>query len=133
VRFWDASTGRLAATLATHTGLVRAVALSADGHVVASGGIDGTLCVWEAPNGRLMSQLNGHGGPVRAVALTADGRLLASGSMDGTLRTWDVRAGSPLQTLRSDRRYERMDITGLTGVTGAQREAMLAHGALERI
>jgi WD40 repeat protein/transcriptional regulator with XRE-family HTH domain len=133
VRFWDASTGRLAATLAAHTGLVRAVALSADGHVVASGGIDGTLCVWEAPNGRLMSQLNGHGGPVRAVALTADGRLLASGSMDGTLRTWDVRAGSPLQTLRSDRRYERMDITGLTGVTGAQREAMLAHGALERI
>jgi hypothetical protein len=37
-----------------------------------------------------------------------------------------------LRTLRGDRRYERLDITGLTGVTEAQRQAMLALGAVER-
>jgi hypothetical protein len=34
--------------------------------------------------------------------------------------------------LRSDRRYERLDITGLTGITEAQRAALLALGAVER-
>jgi hypothetical protein len=35
--------------------------------------------------------------------------------------------------LRPDRPYERMDITGLTGVTAAQRAALLALGAVEKI
>jgi hypothetical protein len=34
--------------------------------------------------------------------------------------------------LRPDRPYERMDITGLTGITDAQRTALLALGAFER-
>jgi hypothetical protein len=37
-----------------------------------------------------------------------------------------------LRTLRADRRYERLDITGLTGVTEAQRAALLALGAIEQ-
>jgi hypothetical protein len=37
-----------------------------------------------------------------------------------------------LRTLRPDRLYERLDITGLTGVTAAQRAALLALGAVER-
>jgi hypothetical protein len=34
--------------------------------------------------------------------------------------------------LRAERRYERLDITGLTGVTSAQRTALLALGAIEQ-
>jgi len=34
--------------------------------------------------------------------------------------------------LREGPRYERMDITGLTGVTTAQRAALLALGAFDR-
>ena len=130
-RVWEASTGRLVATLVGHSGLVRAVALSADGRVVASGSMDGTLRAWEAAGGRLIATLAGHSGLIRAVALTSDGRLLASGSIGGTLRFWDVSSNTLLRTLRGDRRYERMDISGLTGVTQAQREAMLALGALD--
>ena len=32
---------------------------------------------------------------------------------------------------RPDRRYERMDISGLTGVTEAQRDVLLALGAID--
>jgi hypothetical protein len=36
-----------------------------------------------------------------------------------------------VRTLRAERCYERLDITGLTGITDAQRQALLALGAVE--
>jgi hypothetical protein len=36
-----------------------------------------------------------------------------------------------VRTLRAERCYERLDITGLTGITGAQRQALLTLGAVE--
>jgi hypothetical protein len=47
------------------------------------------------------------------------------------VRLWDAGSGAFLRTLRSDRRYERVDITGLTGVTAAQRAALLTLGAVD--
>ena len=76
--------------------------------------------------------LEGHTNAVRGVALSADGLLLASGSFDGTARLWDASNGAHLHTLRSDRRYERVDVTGMTGVTAAQRVSLLVLGAIER-
>ena len=66
------------------------------------------------------------------VALSAEGRLLASSGLDGTIRLWDTNRGLQLRTLRSDRRYERVDITGLTGITPPRRAALLALGAVDR-
>lgn len=45
---------------------------------------------------------------------------------------WDLRSGDHLQTLRRERLYERMDITGLMGITEAQHMSLLALGAVER-
>src|SRR5207237_1252702 len=132
VRLWEVPSGRPLATLQGQTGLVRGVALAADGRLVASGSLDGTIRLWEAPSGRPVATLQGHTGAVRGVALAADGRLVASGSVDGTIRLWEASNGACLRTLRPDRLYERMDITGLTGVTAAQRDALLALGAVDR-
>jgi hypothetical protein len=43
-----------------------------------------------------------------------------------------AETGAALRVLSPDRYYERLDITGLTGVTEAQRAALLAPGAAER-
>ncbi|MBV9357216.1 MAG: hypothetical protein JO023_17025, partial [Chloroflexi bacterium] len=77
------------------------------------------------------ASLREHTGAVWDVALSGEGRLVASGGDDGLIRLCDPRTAACLRTLRSDRRYERVDITGLTGVTEAQRSAMLALGAMD--
>jgi WD40 repeat protein len=132
VRLWDAGSGRLLATLAGHTGGVWGLALSADGRLLASGGGDGMVRLWEAGSGRPLVTLQGHAGTIWGVALSADGHLLASCGGDGMVRLWEAATGTPLRTLLAERRYERLDITGLTGVTDAQRASLLALGAVER-
>jgi WD40 repeat protein len=144
----EASTGRLLTTVQSRSGAVWSVALAADGRLMASGSGDGRVWLWEPSTGQPIATLQGHTGGVWGLALSADGHLLASGSEDGTVRLWslaDLRLGERsmlgmqdassvtcLQVMRSARRYERVDITGLTGMTAAQRAALLALGAVEQ-
>jgi WD40 repeat protein/transcriptional regulator with XRE-family HTH domain len=128
---WDVASGECLHVLAGHNGAVWAVALSADGQQAASGGWEGVGRVWDAVSGECLQVLSGHTGGVWSVALSRDGRRLASAGLDGTVRLWDARSGACLRTLRPVRLYERLDITGLTGVTAAQRVALLALGAVD--
>jgi hypothetical protein len=57
--------------------------------------------------------------------------MLVRGGSDGAVPIWDVGSGLCLRTLQTERRYEHLDITGLTGVTATQRLAMQALGAVD--
>jgi WD40 repeat protein/transcriptional regulator with XRE-family HTH domain len=131
VRLWDPSRGLPVAVLLGHTGTVHCLAVSADGRLVVSGGADGTVRLWEVGSARQLAILRGHTSVVRDLALSPDGRLVASGSFDGTVKLWDANSGACLRTLRPERRYERLDVTGLSGITEGQRAALLASGAID--
>jgi len=65
---------------------VRAVAYSADGKMLATGGEDATTRLWDAETGKQLSVLHGHTGFVTAIAFSANGRLLVTASED--VRPW---------------------------------------------
>jgi WD40 repeat protein/transcriptional regulator with XRE-family HTH domain len=132
VRLWDGHDGRALAVLEGHRAAVHAVALSPDGRVVASASLDGSVRLWETDGGRAVSVFEGHADAVYDVAVSTAGRTIASASLDGTIKLWDARRAAAMVTLQPDRRYERMDITGLTGITDAQRATLISLGAREQ-
>jgi WD40 repeat protein/transcriptional regulator with XRE-family HTH domain len=130
-KVWESSSGVCIGTLEGHTGGVWGVAFSLDGRFVATGGFDGVVRVWDARTLRLVHSLSGHTGGIWSVAFDEGAGTLASAGVDGAIFIWDVDKGTVLRVLRRERIYERMNVTGLTGVTDAQRGALLALGALE--
>ena len=133
MRIWDAGTRRLRYSLVGHDDVVAGVAFAADGKTIATAGYDRTVRLWDTASGREVHTLRGHTDMVWGVALSGDGHLAASGGADGTVRLWDVHTGACLHTLRGARSYDRLDITGLTGVSAGQRATLLALGALDRV
>ena len=80
---------------------------------------------------RLCQTLTGHTGYVQGVVWSADGRMLASCGDDNTIQVWDLQSDQHLQTLRRDRPYERLTITGIQGLTQAEIATLRALGAVE--
>ncbi|HBB33653.1 MAG TPA: hypothetical protein DDZ80_24965 [Cyanobacteria bacterium UBA8803] len=131
VRLWDSHTGQCLKILQGHTDWVWSVAWSSDEQIFASGSQDQTIKLWDIHAGKCLTTLQGHTNSVNSVAWSPDAKILASGSRDETIKLWDVKTGECLKTLRAKRPYEGMNITGIRGITEAQKVTLKALGAVE--
>ncbi len=147
VYLWDASDGTLLARLPGQHGGVTSVAWSPDGRrlasggrsrgqgesgeLVVSGGSDGRLRWWEVPSLECVRVRQAHQGTVHALRISPDGNMLATCGDDGAITIWNLHSGQYLRTLRRDRPYERVNITGIRGLTEAQKATLRALGARE--
>ncbi|MDJ0517096.1 MAG: AAA family ATPase [Trichodesmium sp. MO_231.B1] len=129
VKLWNATTGECLHTLAEYTKQIRATEFSPDSNLIVAGGDDCTIKLWDVFSGRLWQTLTGHENSIRSVAFSSDGAMLASGSEDQTIKLWNTQTGSCIKTLKAKRLYERMNITGATGLTEGQKETLLTLGA----
>ena len=95
----------------------------------------GAICRWDidlATGQDTLSYVRDeHKGSVRSLQLTPDGQTLISGGADETIRFWDVETGQCLQTLRLEPPYVGMNIVGATGLSAAERAALIELGAVE--
>lgn len=130
VRIWDTDTGECLTILKGHDNWVWSVAFSYDDRLLASGSNDQMVKIWDVSKGECIQTLKGHTHKVRSVAFSPKGRILASGSEDGTIRLWDIETGK-FRVITAPRPYERMNITGVTGLNDAQKEALMMLGAIE--
>jgi WD40 repeat protein len=131
VKLWDVSTGACLRTFQGHTDWIGSIAYSLDGQILASGSGDKTVKLWNVKTGICLKTLEGHTSWVGSVAFRSQDRTLASSSMDETIRLWNVLTGKCIKTLRSPRPYEGMNITGVTGLTEAQKATLKALGAVD--
>lgn len=104
----------LLATFERQPGTITALAMNADGSLVAVGSEGDAVNVYAVPIvkmvpvgskrasesvhvvpvGKLVATLKGHKGAIYAVAFRPDGKQLATGGFDGTIRLYDIPSGT---------------------------------------
>jgi len=104
VRLLDPASGKVVATLAGHAGLVRSLAFSPDGKLLAAAGgvaqIGGEIKIWDVQSHQLVKTIQGHHDSIYSVAWSPDGKLLATGSYDRLVKLWDVGTGKESKNLQ---------------------------------
>ncbi|MCB9882174.1 MAG: protein kinase [Planctomycetes bacterium] len=86
---------------------IDAIAISADGTRLATGGRDRSILVWDLAQRRVVHRLAGHAHDVRGLVFLGHGdeQLLASASYDRTVRVWNVEEEREIRRFVGAREY----------------------------
>jgi WD40 repeat protein len=107
IRLWEVRTGKELPSLREHKAGTYAVAFSANGKFLASGGSspDSATYLWEWPSRRLVHRLDTPRYTVGAIRFSPDGNTVATGSghPNGIIQLWDVATGKQTRQLQGHR------------------------------
>jgi WD40 repeat protein len=131
VIIWDLDQGRCTATFEVGS-KVLCGAFCDQGASFLCGSEDGMLRRWVVGSGLCEAEVKASQSALWSLAVNINGETVATTGDDGAIRLWhmpDLSSVRSPKTLRPPRPYEGMNISGVTGLTLAQTEALLALGA----
>lgn len=129
---WNVRTGELVRTITGSTDVFYVALAWGDNDTIVVGSIDGRVRWWNIATGGCVTTNNAHlGAAVADLQVSPDGTRLASCGYDGAIMLWSSPVAEHIQTLRRDRPYERLNITGIRGLTEAQKATLVSLGAVE--
>jgi len=136
IRLWDLTTGACVYSLQGAQVGTNAVAFSPDGQYLAYTGNNFAIYLWPWRSYTLTTPLSplalrGHVSAVYALRFSPTTNHLASCSTDGRIRLWDIARQTCSTVLRPPGPYAGMRIAGVTGISAAQKAALLSLGAVE--
>lgn len=123
----EGASGKLGTGRLRHHPSVTALAVSPDGKLLASAGVDAVIRLWDSQTGREVGTRAGHVGPVLDVVFSEDESVVYSVGMDGTLRLWNLKTATDSQVLvRNEAPLSRVAL-------GADRQQLVVTGPRDRI
>lgn len=99
MRLWSHLDGVCKAVFHGHKSAVSALAFSADGATLVSGGRDTEIIIWDIISETGLFKLRGHRDMITGCKLLSTARKLISSSKDGLVKVWDMDSRHCVQTL----------------------------------
>ncbi|MGB3532173.1 MAG: NB-ARC domain-containing protein [Microcoleaceae cyanobacterium] len=131
VRLWEVKTGNCLKVWRGNFDRIQGIQFNPQGQLWVSGSMDENLRLWDLERQTCVKVLSNCQSSTWSVIFSHDSQILVSGSHDQALRVWNLATEECIQIFHTDQPYHGMNITGVTGITTAQKAALKALGAID--
>ncbi|PSB28591.1 NB-ARC domain-containing protein [Chlorogloea sp. CCALA 695] len=116
--------------LQRYTRPVVSISFNPQENLLVSSGFEQTVNLWNLLTKIALVTLQALRSPI-PVAFAPEGKMLVSSSKDGTICLWDSFTGNCLKVLSVERPYAEANISGVTGLTDAQKKMLRLASAIQ--
>ena len=131
VQQWKLASGQCLTTRQPDLDQIYAVQFTAENQLLAIGRCDRAIQIWNVATGECWKTLDTSDSTIDWVSISPDWQTLASGSSNDTIQLWDLATCDRAHRLKVGRPYEGTNIVGVTGITSAQKDTLIALGATD--